>query len=255
MFDNRLNSTMIILVMHLALIAFVLPAATCSDQLSVIVYVLVYAIPTLIAAFKLRDEGEAFFVYKRIDFNDLYLICLFFIIFVATSAILTLVFPKDVPEYDFSVITLTTSGILAPILEELLWRGVVLEKLSKYSTAFAMVFSSLLFALLHEGSAGLIYAFLGGMIFSLLYLRSRSVIPGIILHMANNLVAILSVIFPLTLRIVLTASLLIVILANTIIKKSPKAENGMVYIPLNRQILTSPLVYITLILVVVLRYF
>lgn len=255
MSNNRLNSTLIILMIHLALIEFLLPEASGSNTFFIAVYFLIYALPSFFLATAIKNENEGYFRIKRLTFRDFYYISLYFLLFMLISPVLRLIFPNDIPNYNCSPFSLFTSGILAPILEEILWRGVVFEKLSKQSTAFAMIFSSLIFALLHENSAGLVYAFLGSMILTLLYIKSGSLLPGIILHLTNNLVATLSGVFPLILRILLTLTVTVVILANTSFRKYIKSDTNTEYIPLDRMIFTSPYIYLNLILVLLIRYF
>jgi len=80
--------------------------------------------------------------------------------------------------------------IAAPILEELLFRGVILDGLLKnYQPVHAILFSAFLFALVHGNLAQGIGAFLGGILMGWIYWKTQSVIPGILIHFFNNLAA------------------------------------------------------------------
>lgn len=74
--------------------------------------------------------------------------------------------------------------VTAPLLEEFVFRGLILHRWAhKYGVKSAIVGSSLLFGLLHPDPLG---AFLFGVGMSVLYLRSRSLILPILCHSAYN---------------------------------------------------------------------
>ncbi len=84
--------------------------------------------------------------------------------------------------------------IAAPLLEELLFRGIILDGfLKNYHPWKAIFFSAFLFALIHGNLSQGVGAFLGGLLIGWIYWKSQSVIPGIIIHLVNNLVAFISV--------------------------------------------------------------
>lgn len=82
--------------------------------------------------------------------------------------------------------------ILAPILEELIFRGFLLNRWKeKYGSAKAIVLSSLIFGLLHvEILGGVVF----GALLCLIYLKTKSLIGPIIVHMTNNAIAVLWVV-------------------------------------------------------------
>ncbi len=84
-------------------------------------------------------------------------------------------------------------GILAPIAEEMVFRGAVLRLLlqkmeGKWHWA-AIALSALLFGIVHGNLAQGIHAFLLGLLLGWLYYRTDSIVPGIVLHWVNNSVA------------------------------------------------------------------
>ena len=85
--------------------------------------------------------------------------------------------------------------IAAPVLEELLFRGVVLDGLLKnYDPRKAISFSALLFAIVHGNLAQGIGAFMIGLFIGWIYWKTGSVVPGILIHFTNNLVSYLIII-------------------------------------------------------------
>ncbi len=85
-----------------------------------------------------------------------------------------------------------TVVVVASITEEVLFRGVILKSLSKYSTAFAAVVSSLLFGLIHGNIPQFVFAFMVGMIMSYITIKTGSIIPAIVIHAFNNFFALSS---------------------------------------------------------------
>lgn len=79
--------------------------------------------------------------------------------------------------------------IAGPILEELIFRGVLLEALRKYGNAFGIIASSILFGLAHANYIQFIPAMIIGMVWAYTAVKTGSLIPSIILHIINNTVA------------------------------------------------------------------
>lgn len=74
--------------------------------------------------------------------------------------------------------------VLGPILEEVLFRGFLLNRIwTKLGPGWATFISSLLFAALHVDPIG---AFIFGIIAALIYMRTGSLAGPILIHIANN---------------------------------------------------------------------
>lgn len=86
-------------------------------------------------------------------------------------------------------------GVLAPIAEEMVFRGAVLRVLLHLTGSqkhwLAIAISALLFGLVHLNLAQGVHAFIIGLILGWMYYRTGSIIPGIVLHWVNNTVAYL----------------------------------------------------------------
>lgn len=77
--------------------------------------------------------------------------------------------------------------VLAPVLEEMLFRGIVLRGfLQRYSRATAIVGSAVLFGAVHLNMYQFMVGLVAGLILGWLYERTRSLIPCIALHGAYN---------------------------------------------------------------------
>lgn len=102
----------------------------------------------------------------------------------------------DTVNIDSSVVILDAIGaiIFAPIIEELIFRGILFNRLKIRVGIFAaMIISSFLFAIGHE-FGGITSAFLFGMCMCILYLKTDNILIPMSVHFINNVVAtILSV--------------------------------------------------------------
>ncbi len=84
--------------------------------------------------------------------------------------------------------------IAAPILEELFFRGIILDGfLKNYEPKYAILASAFLFAVIHGNLPQGIGAFLSGLLIGWAYWKTGSVLSGIIIHLINNLISFISV--------------------------------------------------------------
>lgn len=95
------------------------------------------------------------------------------------------------PSLEPSLFILFLWLVMAPVAEELVFRGILLEWLSRqHSDHTANVFCSLLFAMAHYLFAPSLLSlatFIPSIWFGLLYLRNRSVVPPICAHILCNM--------------------------------------------------------------------
>jgi len=79
-----------------------------------------------------------------------------------------------------------------PVLEEFLFRGIILERLRRYSDIFAAVVSALLFSIMHSSLQSIPFAFVCGLFFSFLAIYTGSPLSSMIVHTVNNFLSVLS---------------------------------------------------------------
>lgn len=90
------------------------------------------------------------------------------------------------------VITFLTSACMAPVLEELLFRGLIYKRLRFIcKPAIAAVISSLAFGLTHGNLVQFVYAFLAGMLLAYVYEKYKNLWAPILFHFCANAVSIL----------------------------------------------------------------
>ncbi|HEY5122148.1 MAG TPA: type II CAAX endopeptidase family protein [Ignavibacteria bacterium] len=86
------------------------------------------------------------------------------------------------------IFTFLAMVIAAPILEELIFRGIILDGLlKKYSPVISILISSLLFGLAHINPWQFVTGLLFGIFSGWIYYKTRSVLPSIIIHSSANL--------------------------------------------------------------------
>lgn len=95
----------------------------------------------------------------------------------------------------YNILNIISIVIVAPIFEELLYRGLILTALRKYGNLFAMVTTSLLFALAHGNFIQAFPIFFFSLILCYVVLRSNSLYVAIAIHLINNALSLLGLTF------------------------------------------------------------
>ena len=88
------------------------------------------------------------------------------------------------------IMAILTVGIIAPIAEEVLFRGVVYNTLSKkVSIKWTIIIQAILFGVFHGNIVQGIYATFIGLVYGYVTYKTKSLWPAIIMHIVNNTVA------------------------------------------------------------------
>ncbi len=85
-------------------------------------------------------------------------------------------------------VNLLYAGILAPILEEVFYRKLVIDRLRVWGELPAVLISGIAFGLVHGNFSQFFYAAMLGIVFGYIYLRTGNIKYTVGLHMAINLV-------------------------------------------------------------------
>jgi len=99
----------------------------------------------------------------------------------------TLPEPAGIPATALYIIWLT---LIPAILEELMFRGVIMQSLRRFGDGFALVCSSILFSLAHHNLVQGPNAFLLGLVIGFFTLRTGSLKTAMLMHFVNNLLAV-----------------------------------------------------------------
>lgn len=82
-------------------------------------------------------------------------------------------------------------ALVGPVAEELMFRGNLLPAFSARGKWFGVIAVAIIFSLYHLNPPQFIPAFVSGVAVNLLAIRTRSIVPGIVAHVANNAMIIL----------------------------------------------------------------
>jgi len=89
-------------------------------------------------------------------------------------------------------IVFLTSVCMAPILEELLFRGLIYKRLRNTCNSFvASIISSLAFGISHGNLVQFLYAFLAGMLLAYVYEKYKNLWAPILFHLCANTISVL----------------------------------------------------------------
>lgn len=132
--------------------------------------------------------------------------------------------------------TILFAGIASPVVEELVFRKILLERLRNYGDAVAILVSGLCFGLYHGNIAQFLYATVLGFIFAYVVIRTGDIRYSILLHICINILG--TVLFPqlitkgmaatliIALVIILSIALTILFYILALTKKKLKFEKG-----------------------------
>jgi len=87
-------------------------------------------------------------------------------------------------------------ALLPAICEEFLFRGVVLNGLRGIGAKQCIIYSALIFGLMHQSLQQLPYTIILGLISGVLLYYTRSLLPSMLFHFTNNAIVILFMAFP-----------------------------------------------------------
>ena len=82
-------------------------------------------------------------------------------------------------------------AILPALLEESIFRGILLEGMKGFGTVAACLLGGFLFSVFHQSPAQTVYQFICGVVFTLLALRADSILPSVAGHFVNNALILL----------------------------------------------------------------
>lgn len=102
-----------------------------------------------------------------------------------------LIFGEDSGPDTFNFIDLISGCMLAPLVEEAIFRGAIERRLLEkdWNPWFAIVISAIIFAIPHFSLYTLFFSCFGILV-GWLYYRTRSIWPGILIHSLNNSLAL-----------------------------------------------------------------
>ena len=95
-------------------------------------------------------------------------------------------FEIDRPTLLAGVAMFTYTVIIAPIAEEIIYRGLVIRLISPYGKKLAVFLSAFIFGFMHGNLSQFMSAFSTGLIYSIIAVYTGSIVPTIVMHILNN---------------------------------------------------------------------
>lgn len=100
---------------------------------------------------------------------------------------------KDTTNWSFggnspaeNIIYIIAVAVEPALVEEFLFRGVVLGKMRKFGDGFAIIASAFLFGMMHGNITQIPFAFVVGLILGFVTVSTNSILPAVLIHFANN---------------------------------------------------------------------
>ncbi|PGV51165.1 CPBP family intramembrane metalloprotease [Bacillus cereus] len=197
-------------IISFAIMMFILPLLFTEIpkdvKLNIALIISIYAIPMFWIGFKFKRYNISFKTYlskpSSFSFRKIFASAIMTMIFgLGMLLLIVMVFsliPKSTSLEDTNEIVKTQSmwfvlmkaitlSFIAPICEEILFRGFILSRFTyKFGIKKAVIFSSICFGVLHLNNVFGTTIF--GIISCLMYLKTKSLFPSIIAHMVNNII-------------------------------------------------------------------
>lgn len=189
---------------------------------------------------KPKNDGSLCNKITRYSKFKIVLVCLL-IITVLQVLLSGFIYPKLGLDYDVTnmfdvgvnssiltkVILVISLAVVPGIFEELFFRKALMDFTLPYGKYFALLFSSLLFGLIHMNLSQGLFAFLIGLIFGAVYLYTKDIKLTMLIHFINNGFAAISMILPESILLLITLILFTFLFAGLIylIKAFVKKES------------------------------
>lgn len=108
--------------------------------------------------------------------------------------------------------TFMIAVLAAPVIEEILFRGIVFNAMRKFSPTWAAILmSSVLFGAYHFNAVQIVYAALMGIVAGIIYNKKKNLLFPVLVHFANNLITMLQDFAPAGIDVMISIFSLIMI--------------------------------------------
>ncbi len=190
-----------------------------------------------------RNDAEYKLKFKRVSIPPLLIIGLMGVSVGIIATIITRFIPMTPKIAEFFgriyqpyVCNIIRLVIVTPIVEEIFFRGIILEGLLKnYKPIHAIILSAIIFGVSHLNPSQLILATLHGLLIGWVYWKTNSLIPGLVIHCLNNLIATLSLfklsfnhfVFRMPIVILLIITLIIIFIGFKFLNKKLTTEASL----------------------------
>lgn len=175
------------------------------EILNMVAYALGFLIPALVLWRLLRKERAYEMGQRGLPGTTVLLvfaaIALNFAAAYMNTGLVTLLLPGQTPDPSVFeaeaegplqlVLSLISIAVIPAVVEELLFRRVILEGLLPYGRGVAILGSAFLFGLMHGNILQILYTVLMGIILGVLYTKTRSILLCMLIHFTNNAISVM----------------------------------------------------------------
>lgn len=205
LYKNNLIQTVTIIVIGISMFIASNQLLRITNNLTlIIIQQVILIMPLVYFLYKKKTDLKSLGFNKIRVFKTVFSIICGFVIFILLSGLVHSIqeyFNISTPGYgvqksyapvfqDMSIVTIILiAGIIVPIVEELLFRGLIFDQI-KSSTTNKIIISSLIFALFHLQLEVFIPLTILGLILGYLRISQNSIYVPIIFHMLNNIFVI-----------------------------------------------------------------
>ncbi len=97
----------------------------------------------------------------------------------------------NIPDAPMFILQIFSVAVIPALVEEFLFRGIILHTIKPYGSTLAILVSSVLFALLHGNITQIPFTFVVGLALGFMTVKEQSIIPAVITHFLINLFSVI----------------------------------------------------------------
>lgn len=156
----------------------------------IVLIVALIFIPLLIFAYKKYQPNFNFKLNKNILYvilNALIISIIYNLFIININKMLNI--NNNLVQSKYLLQIIISTGLIGPIIEELLFRGVVFNKVKSFNNIkSSILITTFIFSFFHDSISQMIYAFIVGYICINLYIKNKTLLVPIIFHIIGNII-------------------------------------------------------------------
>ncbi len=152
-------------------------------------YLVVYKIPSFSPAQKSTLSAGQFLGYTVVSFGAMYAFNMITVVIVNGISMLRgqqVTNPLESLAGNNWLVTLLFGAVVAPIIEEFIFRKLLIDKLRPFGDKICIFTTAMLFGLFHGNLSQMFYAFALGVVFAYVTIKTGRVLYAVLLHMIVN---------------------------------------------------------------------
>lgn len=98
---------------------------------------------------------------------------------------------KETIKLNYNLLFIVSSSLIGPIYEEIIFRYIFYNKLKKFnSPTKAIIINTIIFSLIHINFIKIIYAFILGLLITIIYEKKHNILFPILIHIGANTISL-----------------------------------------------------------------